>query len=690
MINNSPPPPFFNLGLWIFPIKKVLPSDSPSNVSRSPKEARALTMKCTDNKASAAVVAGALSPVTRFTTHCSQNGFVPGRQLLNNVLVIDTVARINSLRDRASHPDSPFCGNIPPFAVASIAVTALFDFAAAFPSILHEWILLVLKSIDAPLGCITFVEHLYTDNIAYANTCGSLTYLFAVFGGVLQGCPLSSVLFNFSVDPLLFLFAQVICVPQRGVVQACADDIAAALRRLDSMLIMFRVFAIYQQVSGLSLSPSKCYLILDSFCCSHGNKLAVASWLATHIPQWADMMIVSSAKYLGLYLGPLAGTKNWVEPILKFKDRVAEIANSGDSAANNLNQYNKRAIPILAYSAQLLDPPPNINRIELASFTKILKLAPQSISAAATHTLRIEGKFPIVHLSAFLRASMLRAAHSTLSDISLWHGRWMEAQDGFLPLRFSGSPCHRYQELFYGWDSPPIVCNLFNALKLTNCSLPESRAISKDLEYTHSLAPPLNRVFQKDFYSILVKHVCSDWPALLERRLLTLLPRDKVKIQLASGNLFVSLDKCNLSAKVMVIRSVLNSWATSDRYHEQIPLGCVFGCNLLQHPVRCSVYYRDDLAHYLVCPLLWKIVFEELGDKSKCLPCVSPFPHPLELLCLRYSGCDPQPIIIAHHIYHSIRHQFSVSLPCLFLRQVWSIHSHASQIASAVVADIPS
>ena len=77
-----------------------------------------------------------------------------------------------------------------------------------------------------------------------------LQFLAEFYRGTL--CPLSSVLFNFSVDLLLFMIAQVICAPKGGLVQACADDIAAALCRLDAMLIMFRVFSIYPQVSGSS------------------------------------------------------------------------------------------------------------------------------------------------------------------------------------------------------------------------------------------------------------------------------------------------------------------------------------------------------------------------------------------------------------------------------------------------------
>ena len=39
-------------------------------------------------------------------------------------------------------------------------------------------------------------------------------------------------LFNFALDPLLWLFAQVVVTPGCGHVLACADDLAATLRSL--------------------------------------------------------------------------------------------------------------------------------------------------------------------------------------------------------------------------------------------------------------------------------------------------------------------------------------------------------------------------------------------------------------------------------------------------------------------------
>ena len=82
-------------------------------------------------------------------------------------------------------------------------IMRLFDFAAAFPSVAHMWIFLVLHVIGAPLGFMNVVECMYEDNAGFMCINGTMRFLFSVCSGVLQGCPLSGALFNFAIDPFL-------------------------------------------------------------------------------------------------------------------------------------------------------------------------------------------------------------------------------------------------------------------------------------------------------------------------------------------------------------------------------------------------------------------------------------------------------------------------------------------------------
>ena len=82
----------------------------------------------------------------------------------------------------------------------------LFDFAAAFPSVLQAWLLLVLKAIQAPEGFMNTFISMYSEHHAYTRSQGGLVLMFKVFSGVLQGCPLSGTLFNVGIDPPLWCF----------------------------------------------------------------------------------------------------------------------------------------------------------------------------------------------------------------------------------------------------------------------------------------------------------------------------------------------------------------------------------------------------------------------------------------------------------------------------------------------------
>ena len=111
-------------------------------------------------------------------------------------------------------------------------------------------------------------------------------------------------------------------------------------------------------------------------------------------------------------------------------------------------------------------------------------------------------------------------------------------------------------------------------------------------------------------------------------------------------------------SKIIVMRSVLNGWVTSYRYHEHIALPCVFGCKLF-HPIHPDGY-KDTLTHYLQCPLLWKIVADVLQVD---IPTSAAFK-----LCL-VPGCNPYIIIIAHKIYHFIKMGNRSRVLCMRNRQ---------------------
>ena len=506
---GGPPPAHFNDGLWAFLPKGEQEEDGtsgPGFVERMPGETRPLTMKNTDNKLVAAAVTYASIPTFKNTINSIQQGFVPGRNFVGNVVHLDFESRVNSLRclnDR--NVSNPEC-MLPPHSVAKIACSVLFDFAAAFPSVFQEWLLSVLLAIQAPAGFINTFISMYSENHAYTRSPGGLTLMFKVFSGVLQGCPLSGALFNVGIDPLLWSFSRTVVSPGFGKVFACADDLGAALRSLQSLIPIAKLFNMFRKVSGLSLKPSKCVLILTSVVCSETNILAVRSWLQTNIPDWKNLKIASTGKYLGFFIGPNSGSNNWSMPLSKYKQRAREIHVAAFPAAFSASEYNSKCLPTLLYVSQLCPPPPHIMQTELGAIHKILHLPPQTFSYNLAINLATMSGFSIRSASTAMNASMCRFALKSFPKAKEMNDCLIEATLKNVPLCFLSS--QRGFPITPGWDSQAYVSNLAHAVRPDNdlgTAVPDFaafiREIQCEIERNRSI---VELPIQKKLYNILI------------------------------------------------------------------------------------------------------------------------------------------------------------------------------------------
>ena len=87
----------------------------------------------------------------------------------------------------------------------------------------------------------------------------------------------------------------------------------------------------------------------------------------------------------------------------------------------------------------------------------------------------------------------------------------------------------------------------------------------------------------------------------------------------------------------MVLKTWGNSWATSYRFHEPVLLPCLFGC---YHGI-------DKLAHYVVCPWLFRFV-------SLLRPCTSS--NPLERIGMLNTTLDSAKVVACTFSgYHAIK-----------------------------------
>ena len=81
------------------------------------------------------------------------------------------------------------------------------------------------------------------------------------------------------------------------------------------------------------------------------------AWLRRDVPNWVDLVVKSSSKYLGFLLGPAAGETQWVAPARKYADRVVSIKDMKLPLRLAVAKHNYYALPVLGYEAQLALPP---------------------------------------------------------------------------------------------------------------------------------------------------------------------------------------------------------------------------------------------------------------------------------------------------------------------------------------------
>ena len=183
--------------------------------------------------------------------------------------------------------------------------------------------------------------------------------------GVLQGCPLASVLFVLAMEPFICLFQQLLCpqphdgfnLSNRGVVTVCADDIAIVLQKWSDLPAVFRIFELARRAAGLSLKPRKCCIIPLSAPLTPHLIEVLRDFLVRYVPAWSQFNISDTAEYLGIWIGPAANSRQGVAQLAKYKSRLEVIAQSGAAAFVSVKAYNSKAITVFFILCSVLPSP---------------------------------------------------------------------------------------------------------------------------------------------------------------------------------------------------------------------------------------------------------------------------------------------------------------------------------------------
>ena len=305
----------FNMQVVWFAPKGVQDGDKYA-VYREPSQLRTIFGSNTDSKIVSSALAFKLTPPTLVLTPACQRGFCRGRQLSLNTVDLDSYMRAYNSMCNFSDVQRD---------ISNIPCTALYDFCNAFPTMLHEWLFLVLRALEVPESYRWVVWWLYTSITAFSSGAGDGSFLFNVLAGVKTGCPLSSIAFLLGINPIVDLFLFLSDGPKLSATRVCADDFGSALKCLHWIKIHASIFRLAARTTGLCLKPSKCILIISGCELTEFLKDAIRNWITVHAPEFSTFSIVTSGKYLGWVLGRNSIQLSYAAPLDKYQARVQEI-----------------------------------------------------------------------------------------------------------------------------------------------------------------------------------------------------------------------------------------------------------------------------------------------------------------------------------------------------------------------------
>ena len=118
------------------------PARDKIEIVRTPGDTRPLGLKDSGNKIVGTTYTRSLKPALAQGACPLQNGFTPFRQLVQNLVDLDSAARCFGRSEMAS----------------KYPLLASWDYIAAFPSVAHRWLRLILPIIGFPRGVVSLVR----------------------------------------------------------------------------------------------------------------------------------------------------------------------------------------------------------------------------------------------------------------------------------------------------------------------------------------------------------------------------------------------------------------------------------------------------------------------------------------------------------------------------------------------------
>jgi hypothetical protein len=330
MWNGAPAPPSFRRSLMVFLPK----SDA---VALTPDELRPLSLCDVDYKIVMSCINYRLALLLPDFVDDRQRGFMRERLGLDNLLLLEAASMV-AARSGAVSP-----------------VLCFLDIAAAFPSILHDYMNKVIHKFLGDHPLYHMIHDMYQGNKCEMVIRGTTHHGFDIHCGVRQGCPLSGTLFALCFHPIVVHLSEVMYRQSMHLgfnIFAYADDLACILwefwRQLETFALGLSTIA---SGAGLHISWRKVQLVplhrhpdLDDF----------RRRLSATRPAWSTATISLQAKYLGIITGPGATDKITMQaPLQKYIERCRFIGRLGLGWVRAAAMHNIFALPVLSYVAQV-------------------------------------------------------------------------------------------------------------------------------------------------------------------------------------------------------------------------------------------------------------------------------------------------------------------------------------------------
>ena len=192
-------------------------------------------------------------------------------------------------------------------------IATTIDCTNAFGSVPHALIFEVMKAMNIPSIVQHIVRELYTNASTKIKTTAGTTSKISWRRGVKQGCPLSPLLFNMCLEPLLHTIRcrnstdGLIYGAHRLQVQAYADDVVLLAETPNGMRNLLDTTAAFMQKSLMSINPAKC--VCASYMINKDRRRCSIPSMQINGEDIKCLTLAESCRYLGSPLAANAKTR---------------------------------------------------------------------------------------------------------------------------------------------------------------------------------------------------------------------------------------------------------------------------------------------------------------------------------------------------------------------------------------------